>query len=129
MSGDFSVVEKFFEYILMDLIVENIMFAGAQDSSKRGVQTSPSTSCRSGPSRIVTEKQTKHHDDLANENLIPSILPDYIPPQAGAVSRDSVSRDFDNTLIIAYLPKGIRTIGPQLERILMLNISEFNLGY
>jgi hypothetical protein len=51
----------------------------------------------------------KHRDDLANVKLIPSILPDYIPPLAGAVSRDSVPRDFDYTVITAYLPKGIRS--------------------
>jgi hypothetical protein len=65
---------------------------------------------------------------LANAKLIPSILPDYIPPLAGAVSHDSVPRDFDYTLITAYLPKGIRAVGPQLGQIMMLKISDFNLG-
>jgi hypothetical protein len=65
---------------------------------------------------------------LANTNLIPSVLPNYIPPLASAVSHDSVSRDFDYTLITAYLPKGIRAVKPHLERILMLKINEFNLG-
>jgi hypothetical protein len=60
--------------------------------------------------------------------LIPSILPDYIPPLAGAVSHDNIPRDFDYTLITAYLPKGIHVVGLQLERILMLKISDFNLG-
>jgi hypothetical protein len=63
-----------------------------------------------------------------NLKLIPSILLDYIPPLAGAVSRDSVPRDFDYTLITAYLPKGIHVVGPQLERIMTLNIIDFNLG-
>jgi hypothetical protein len=63
-----------------------------------------------------------------NVKLIPSILPDYIPPLAGAVSHDSVPRDFDYTVITAYLPKGIRAVRPQLERILMLKISDYNLG-
>jgi hypothetical protein len=44
------------------------------------------------------------------------------------VSHDSVPRDFDYTVITAYLPKGIRTVRPQLERILTLNISDYNLG-
>jgi hypothetical protein len=71
----------------------------------------------------------KHHYDLENAKLIPSILPDYIPPLAGVVSRESFSRDFDYTIITAYLPKGIHAVRPQLERILTLNISDYNLGY
>jgi hypothetical protein len=92
------------------------------------VQASPSTAHGSGPSRAATEKRTKHRDDLANAKLIPSILPDYIPPLAGVVSRDSVPRDFDYTVITAYLPKGIQAVRPQLERIPTLNISDYNLG-
>jgi hypothetical protein len=65
---------------------------------------------------------------LANENLILSILPNYIPPLDGVVSRDSVPRDFNYTLITACLPKGIHVVGPQLEQILTLKISDFNLG-
>jgi hypothetical protein len=65
---------------------------------------------------------------LENVKLIPSILPDYIPPLAGVVSRDSVPRDFDYTLITAYLPKGIHAVGLQLGQIMMLKISDFNLG-
>jgi hypothetical protein len=60
--------------------------------------------------------------------LIPSILPDYIPPLAGAISHNSVPRDFDYTLIIVYLSKGIRVVGLQLEQIMTLKISDFNLG-
>jgi hypothetical protein len=63
-----------------------------------------------------------------NVNLIPSILPDYILPLAGSVSHDSVLRDFDYMLITAYLPKGIRAVKPQLDKILTLNISDYNLG-
>jgi hypothetical protein len=88
------------------------MSVGVQASSMRGVQASPSTARGSGPSRAVIEKRTKHRDDLVNAKLIPSILPDYIPPLAGVVSRDSVPRDFDYTLITAYLPKGIRAVKP-----------------
>jgi hypothetical protein len=76
----------------------------------------------------MKEKRSKHRDDFPNTNLIPSILPNYILPLAGAVSHDSVPRDFDYTLIIAYLPKGIRAVGLQLGKIMTLNISDFNLG-
>jgi hypothetical protein len=104
------------------------MSIGVQASSMRGVQASPFTSHRSRPSQVAIEKRTKHRDDLANAKLIPYILPEYIPPLASVMSRDSVPRDFDYTLIIAYLPKGIHTVKPQLERILTLNISNYNLG-
>jgi hypothetical protein len=76
----------------------------------------------------VTEKRTKHRDDLANVKLLLSILPDYIPPLAGVVSRNSVPRDFDYTVINVYLPKGIRVVRPQIERIPTLKISDYNLG-
>jgi hypothetical protein len=45
---------------------------------------------------------------LENVKLIPSILPDYIPPLANVENRDVVPRDFDYTLVTAYLLKGIR---------------------
>jgi hypothetical protein len=41
-----------------------------------------------------------------NVKLIPSILPNYIPPLADVVSRDSVLRDFDYTVITTYLLEG-----------------------
>ena len=47
---------------------------------------------------------------------------------AGTVNRDSVPRDFDYTLVTAYLLKGIRTGKPQLNKIMTLNINDFNLG-
>jgi hypothetical protein len=55
-------------------------------------------------------------------------MPDYIPPLDGAVSYDSVPREFDYTLITTYLLKGIRVVGPQLGQIMTLKISDFNLG-
>jgi hypothetical protein len=75
----------------------------------------------------VTEKRSKHRDDLANTKLIPSVLPDYILPLAGVVIHDSVPRDFEYTLITAYLPKGIRAVGPQMGLIPDLKINDFNL--
>jgi hypothetical protein len=44
------------------------------------------------------------------------------------MSRDSVPSNFDYTIIIAYLPKGIRAVRPLLERISMLKINDYNLG-
>jgi hypothetical protein len=128
ISDTISVEEKDFKEILIDLIDEKVIFAGIQASLMREVQTSPSTARGYGPSRAMTEKRTKHRDDLAKAKLIPSILPKYIPPLAGVVSRDSVSRDFDYIVITTYLPKGIQAVRAQLERIPTLNISDYNLG-
>jgi hypothetical protein len=60
--------------------------------------------------------------------LISSVFPNYIPPLASAVSRDSVLRDFKYTLITTYLPKGIRVVGPHLGLIPDFKINAFNLG-
>jgi hypothetical protein len=128
MSEELSIVEESVKEILIDLMTKKVMFVGVQASSMRGVQASPSTASGSGPSQSATEKRTKHRDDLVNVKLLPSILPDYIPPLAGVVSRDSIPRDFDYIVITAYLPKGIRAVRPQLERIQTLNISDYNLG-
>jgi hypothetical protein len=76
----------------------------------------------------VTENIGKHRDDLANTKLIPSVLPNYILPLAGAVSRDNIPCDFKYTLITAYLPKGIRAVELQLGLIPDLKINDFNLG-
>jgi hypothetical protein len=128
MSCECSVVEKFIEEILIDLMAKKVISEGAHASSMRGLQASPSTACRYAPSRIATEKRSKHRDDLANVKLIPSILPDYIPPLASVVSHGSVPRYFDYTLITMYLLKGIHAVGPQLGEIMTLKTSDFNLG-
>jgi hypothetical protein len=41
---------------------------------------------------------------------------------------DSIPRDFDYTLITAYLLKGILIVGLQLGKIMTLKIGDFNLG-
>jgi hypothetical protein len=92
------------------------------------VPGSPSTAHGFGPSQDAYEKITKHGDDLANAKLIPSILPNYILPLAGTVNRDSIPRDFEYTLVTAYLPKGIQIGKPQSNKIMTLNINEFKLG-
>jgi hypothetical protein len=113
MSDELNTIEKLTEEVLIDLMAEKVMFAGIQASSMRGVQSSPSAARGSEPSRAAVEKRTKHQDDLANAKLIPTILPDYIPPLAGTVNHDSVPRDFDYTLVIVYLLKGIRAVRTQ----------------
>jgi hypothetical protein len=60
MSDDINAVEKSVEEILINLMVEKVMFVGAQASSRRGVQASPSTAHGSGPSQAAAEKRTKH---------------------------------------------------------------------
>jgi hypothetical protein len=91
------------------------------------VQASPSTSHGSKPSRPTIEKRTKHKDDLANAKLILTIFLDYILPLASAVTRDSVLRDFEYTMVTVYLMKGICTVRSQQDKIATLNFSEFNL--
>jgi hypothetical protein len=98
-------------------MAKKVMSTGAQASSTRGVKASPSNAHPFGPSRNAKKKRSKNHDNLENMKLIPSILPDCIPPLARVVSRDIVPRDFAYTLIIAYLPKGICTVGLQLDRL------------
>jgi hypothetical protein len=74
------------------------------------------------------EKRTKHRDDLANAKLILTIFLDYIPSLAGTVSRDSVPRDFEYTMVTAYLLKGIHIVRAQQEKIATLKFNDFNLG-
>jgi hypothetical protein len=93
----------------------------------RALQASPSTARGSGTSRPSVEKRTKHKDDLENLKLIPSILPDYILPMAGVVNRDSVPRDFEYTMVTAYLSKGIRAVQAERDKITALKFSDFNL--
>jgi hypothetical protein len=50
MSDELNVVENYVEEILTDIMDEKVMSVGIQDSSTRGVQASPSTTRRSGPS-------------------------------------------------------------------------------
>jgi hypothetical protein len=126
MSGNLSTVEKSVEEILIDLMAEKVMFTGVHASLMTILQESPSTAHRS--SQTTTEKRSKHRDDLANAKLIPSVLPDYIPPLAGMVSHDNIPCDFDYTLITTCLPKGIRAVGPQLGLFPDLKIIDFNLG-
>jgi hypothetical protein len=128
MSDELNAAEKIVEEILIDLMAERVMSASIQASLMRGVQASISIARGSGPSQVVTEKRTKHRDDLENAKLIPTILPDYIPPLADAVSRDSVPRDFEYTMVTAYLSKGIRAVRAQQDKITMLKFNTFNLG-
>ena len=93
----------------------------------RGVQVSPSTT-REGTSRAGAERRTKHKHDMSNVKLVPSMPPAYIPPLSSAINRDSVPRDFEYTLVMAYLPKGVRIVCTDHDRITALKFSEFNLG-
>jgi hypothetical protein len=78
-------------------------------SSTRGLQASPSTGCHSNH---TTEKQRNHHDDLANVKQITLVLPDFIPPLVGMVNHNSIPREFEYTVITAYVSKGICVVGP-----------------
>jgi hypothetical protein len=89
-----------------------------------GLQESPLTGHRS---ICITEKRSKHYDDLANEKQISLVLTEYIPSLAGAINHDSIPCDFEYTLITAYIPKGIHIVGPQLGHIPALKNNDFNL--
>jgi hypothetical protein len=43
MSDGLNAVEKFVEEVLIDLMVEKVIFVSIQSSSMRGVKASPST--------------------------------------------------------------------------------------
>jgi hypothetical protein len=99
MPEELSPVEESMNEVLIDLMNERVMskrvmYEGIQVSSTRGVKASLSIARGSGPSRPTMEKRTKKRDDLANAKLIPTILPEYISPLAGVVSRDSVPEIF-----------------------------------
>jgi hypothetical protein len=133
MSDELSTVEKAVEDVLIDLMAERVMSerrmsAGVQASSTGGIQASPSTAHGAGPSRTTTETRTKHRDDIANAKLIPRILPTYIPPLSGGINHDSVPRDFEYTLITAYLPKGVHAVRADQDKLAALKFSDFNLG-
>jgi hypothetical protein len=132
MSEELSAVEDSVKEVLIDLMnervmSERVMYVGVQASSTRGVQVSSSTSRRFKPSRSTTEKRTKHRDDLENAKLILTILPDYIPLLVDVVSRDSVPRDFEYTMVTVYLPKGICVVRAQHDKIIALKFNDFNL--
>jgi hypothetical protein len=110
MSDELNTAKKSIKEVLIDLMAERVMSIGVQDSLMQGVQASLSTACRSEPSCIADEKITKHKYDLANVKLIPSVLPDYIPPLSGEVNHDNVLTNFDYIVIMAYLPKGIHAV-------------------
>jgi hypothetical protein len=127
MSDELSAMEKIVEEVLIDLMTKKVMSKSIQASSMRGVKAFLSIACGSGPSQVNTKKRTKHRDDLANEKLILTIFLNYIPPLVGTVSRDSVPIDFEYTMVTMYLPKGIRVVRSQQDKIRMLKFNDFNL--
>jgi hypothetical protein len=132
MSDELTALEESVTEVLLDLMTERAMSerrmsTGVQASSMRGVQASPSTA-RAGTSRAGAERRTKHKDDIANAKLVPSILPAYIPPLSGEINRDSVPRDFEYTLVTAYLPKGVCTYRADQDKVTALKFCDFNLG-
>jgi hypothetical protein len=74
-------------------MLERGMFVGVQALSSIGVAASPSTA-QAGTSRASTKSRTKHRDDVANANLVSTILPVCISPLSGEINRDNVPRDF-----------------------------------
>jgi hypothetical protein len=132
MFNELTMLKESITDVLLDLMTKRFiseirMSTGVQASSMRGVQASMSTT-QAGTSRAGVEMRTKHKDDIADANLVPSILPSYIPPLSGDINRDSVPRDFEYTLVTAYLPKGVRTYRADQEKVTVLKFCNFNLG-
>jgi hypothetical protein len=132
MFDEFSTAEESVREVLAILRAERVMselglYIGLQASSTREVKASLSTA-QAGTSRAGKERRTKHKDDMANTKLVPSMLPTYIPPLSGAINRDSVPRDFEYTLVMMYLSKGVCTIYIDHDKITTLKFSDFNLG-
>jgi hypothetical protein len=132
MFEEISAVKESVKEVLIDLMnervmSERVMSVGVQASSMRGVQASSSIDRGARPSRPLAKKRTKHRDDLENAKLISTILTNYIQPLAGAVSRDSVPRYFEYTMVTTYLPKGIRAVRVQQDKIVALKFNDFNL--
>jgi hypothetical protein len=96
-------------------------------SSVRGLQASLSTSHGVGSSRPSAEKTSKHKDDLENAKLIPTIFPNYILALDGTMNCDNVPRYFGYTMVTAYLPKGIRVVRADHDKITALKFNDFNL--
>jgi hypothetical protein len=72
--------------------------------------------------------RTKHRDNIANAKLVPTILPAYIPPLSGDINKESVPRDFEYTLVFAYLLKGVHTYCTDQDKVTALKFCDFNLG-
>jgi hypothetical protein len=64
---------------------------------------------------------------MANAKKILSILPYYILPLDGVVNHESIPRDFEYTLITAYIPKGIHVVGSQLGQISLPKHNDFDV--
>ena len=76
----------------------------------------------------MTKTRTKHRDHIANAKMISRILLVYIPPLSGNINRDSVPRDFEYTLITAYLPKRVCVVRSDQDKLATLKFNDFNLG-
>jgi hypothetical protein len=74
------------------------------------------------------ERKTKHKDNIASAKLVPFIQPAYIHPLSGAINSDSVPRDFEYTLVTAYLLKGVCTYRIDQDKVIALKFCDFNLG-
>jgi hypothetical protein len=127
MSGEPSALEISIGEILTKIMADRQFSIGIQASPTGELQAFSSTGCHSSRVNPTIEKRSKHHDELANVKHVSSFLPDYIPPLAGAVNRDSIPHDFEYTLITAYIPKGICVVGTQLGQIPALKNNDFNL--
>jgi hypothetical protein len=132
MSDELTTLEESFTEVLLDLMTERAMSerrmsTGVQELLMSRVKASLSTA-QATTSRAGAERRTKNKEDIANIKLVPSILPAYIHPLSGEINRDNVPRDFEYTLVTAYLPKGVCTYHADQDKVTTLKFCDFNLG-
>jgi hypothetical protein len=60
--------------------------------------------------------------------LILSIRPAYLPPLSSAINHESVPHEFEYALITTYLPKEVRAVRTDQDKLTVLKFSDFNLG-
>jgi hypothetical protein len=132
MSDELTSTKESIMKVLLEIRTERFMSnkglsIGLQAPSTRGLAASPSTAC-TGLSRPANEKCTKHRDDLTNAKLILSILLANLPPLSGTINFDSVPQEFDYAVIATYLPKWVRVVHADQDKIATLKFSDLNLG-
>jgi hypothetical protein len=133
MSNELSTAEKIVEEVLIDLMAERVMSKRGMSTGVQalslGVLLASLSIARAGPSQTPLERRSKLINDFATVNMIPRILPKYIPPPSGLVNRDSIPRDFNYVVVTAYLPKGVHAVHANQEKLTSLKFTGFNLGY
>jgi hypothetical protein len=111
MSSERTELEKSIVEVLNKFMDDRAMSEGVHTSSTKVLQASPSTRRCLGRANPATKQRSKHRNNMANTKQASLILPDYISHLAGTVNFYNIPQKYEYTLIIAYIPKGIRIVG------------------